>query len=151
MMDFADSLAREATAFQSQRVESIGVGVACGHRFRKRQDVSGDSSAASDKRICPDAHEVVYRAERAYLCPVANRDVTTEGGGIGQQDVIADQAVMSDVRVSHDKRVIANACDTAAFHGTAVDGYELANFVVITDFQARRFVRIAQILGRHAG
>ena len=143
MMDLADSLAGEAAPSQSQRINAVSVCVACGRRLRKRQDVFSDGCAAANEGICADADEMMDRAERAYLGPVTDYDVTTEGCGIGQQDVITDEAIVRDVSVSHDEGVIADTREATAFYGATVDGYELADFIVITNFQARRFASIA--------
>src|SRR5438105_1560970 len=57
---------------------------------------------------------------------------------------------MGDVGIGHDQVVIAYAGKRAALRRAAIDGDELADGVVIANFEARRFPRIAQILWREA-
>jgi len=49
--------------------------------------------------------------------------------------VVADDAVVRDVRVGHHKRVAAEFRDHPAAFGAAVNGRELANHVVVAEFQ----------------
>jgi len=53
---------------------------------------------------------------------------------------------MCDMGVSHDQRVIADPCNSAALDRAAVDGHALADFVVIADFKTRGFSPVAQVL-----
>src|SRR5882672_4012789 len=96
-----------------------------------------------------DANEVMNRTEGPHHRPLSYGDMASQGCGVGQNHVIADIAIVRDMGVSHDQRVAADAGQSAAFDGTAVDSDELANLVVITDFQARRLAGVSQILGRH--
>ena len=87
--------------------------------------------------------------ERAYRGPFLDRNVAAEGCGIGQNHVVANHAIMRDVGVSHNQDVAAHAGQSAALNGAAVDGNELANLVVVANFQARGFASVGQILRCH--
>jgi len=68
--------------------------------------------------------------------------------GVGHDDVVANRAVVSDVGVSHDEVVAADAGEASAFDGASVDGDELANDIVVADFETRGLALIADILWR---
>ena len=72
--------------------------------------------------------------------------VASQPGGRRQDHVVADDAVVRDVRVSHYQRVTADFCQHSAAFGAAVDRCELANHVVVADFDDRRFALEFQIL-----
>ena len=102
------------------------------------------------KRVRPDADKVMDRAQRSHHRPLSDRDVAAQGRGIGQDDVVADDAIVRDMGVGHDQRVAANAGQSAALDGAAVDGDKLANLVVVADLEARRFAGVGDVLRRHA-
>jgi hypothetical protein len=65
--------------------------------------------------------------------------------------VIADEAVVSDVRISHDEAVAADSRDSAALSGSAVDGDVLADVVMVTDLEARFLAFGAEVLWGGSG
>ena len=131
-------------------VQTIGVGVPRGGGLGERQHVASDGRAAADKRVRSDANEVMDRAQRAHHRPLSDRDVASQGRGVGQNHVVADVAIVRDVGVSHHQGVAAHAGQSAALDGAAVDGDELANLVVVADFEPGRFAGVGQVLRRHA-
>ena len=56
-----------------------------------------------------DAHEVMHRAESADCGPFLNDYVPTKRRRIGEDDVIANDTIVRDVRIRHDQRVAAHA------------------------------------------
>lgn len=64
--------------------------------------------------------------------------------------MVADVAVVRDVDVVHHQHVAADACQHPAAFGAAMDGGELADAVVIADFQARGLVAVLEVLRRGA-
>ena len=73
-----------------------------------------------------------------------------EGCGIGQNDVVADDAIVRDVSVGHHQRVAADASHPAALDRAPVDGDKLANLVVVADLEPRGFAGVGDVLRRHA-
>ena len=59
-------------------------------------------------------------------------------------------AVVGDVHIVHHQHVVADAREHPAALGTAMDGGELADAVVVADFQARGLAVILEILRRGA-
>ena len=64
--------------------------------------------------------------------------------------LIAERAVVRDVRVGHEQIVIADARHALIADGAAVDGAELADHVAIADLQARRLAGVFLVLRRLA-
>ena len=92
----------------------------------------------------------MYRTERAHHSPLSDRDVAAEGRGVGQNDVVADVAIVRDVGISHNQYMASHASQTAALDGPAVDGDKLANLVMVTDLEPSRFAGVGEVLRRHA-
>ena len=96
-----------------------------------------------------DAHELVHWAQRANCGPVFDCNVASECGGIGHDHMVPDCAIVCDVGIGHDQRMTSDTRQATAFHSAAIDGHELANFVVVSNFELCRFTCITQVLGRH--
>ena len=92
----------------------------------------------------------MHRTERAHNSPLSDRDVAAEGRGVGQNDVVADVAIVRDVGVSHHQYMAAHASQSAALDGAAVDGDKLANLVMVADLEPRGFAGVGEVLRRHA-
>src|SRR5579862_6343285 len=75
-----------------------------------------------------------------------NHAVAREPGGRREDHMVADDAVVRDVRVRHHQRVTANLGDHPAAFGAAVDGGELANHIIVANFDDRRFALEFQVL-----
>ena len=93
-----------------------------------------------------DAHELVEEAERADPGIVLDDAVPGQLSSICENHVIADQAVVTDVRVSHDQIVAAEASDAAAFDRAAMHGAELAKLVFIAHLEPYPLARVCEIL-----
>jgi hypothetical protein len=55
--------------------------------------------------------------------------VAGERGGVGHDDVVAEQAIMSRRGLRHEKTVVADLCDSAAAFGAAMNGDEFPNAI----------------------
>ena len=146
MVNLADAVFVETAAFEAGGVQSVGMGVAGGNGFGKGKHVAGDGGAASDEGVGTDVNKMVHRTKRAHRRPLFDDDMASQSCGVGQDDVVADYAVVGNVGVGHDQRMIADAGQASALSGAAIDGDELAYGVVVADFEARWFVLIAQVL-----
>ena len=73
-----------------------------------------------------------------------------ELGGVGENAMVADDAVVRDVDVVHHQHVVADARHHPAALGAAMNGGELANPIIVADLQARRLAVILEILRRGA-
>src|SRR5579864_3452049 len=113
-MNFANAFFAEAAAFETEGVQSVRMSPALGSGFGERKNVAGNGRPAADESMRADAHKVVHRTQRAYRGPILDDDMSTQGGSVCENDVIADHAVMGDVRVGHDQRVAADARQASA-------------------------------------
>jgi hypothetical protein len=146
MVNLADAVFGETAALEAGGVQSIGVGVAGGDGFGKGQHVAGDSGAAANEGVGTDANKMVHRAKRAHRGPFFHDDMASQSCGVGEDNVVADHAVMGHVGVGHDQGVIADAGEASTLGGAAIDGDKFADGVIVADFKARRFAFVTQVL-----
>ena len=146
MVNLADSVFGETAALEAGGIQSVGVGVAGGNGFGKGKHVAGDGGAPANEGVGANANKMVHRTQRAHRGPFFHDNVASQSCGVGQDDVVADHAIMRDVGVGHDERVIADASEASAFGRAAIDGDKFADSVVVADFEARGFVFVAQVL-----
>src|SRR5690606_34066547 len=69
---------------------------------------------------------------------------------VGEDDVVAELAIVRDMHVSHDPVVAAQARDATVLYRTKVDGDEFTDRVAVADDQLRRFARVLLVLRRSA-
>lgn len=134
-----DALGREAATLKPDGVSAIGAIFARGAGLGKWQDVLSDDGAAADVGMSSDTDELVNRAESADDSPLFDSDVSGERGGVGHDDVVSDEAIVSDVGIGHDEAVTADLRELAALNCAAVDGDVFTDFVVIANFEAGGF------------
>src|SRR5208282_5478068 len=101
MMDFVNALLAETTALEPNRIQPICARIAGSGSFGKGKNIAGNGGSAANKRVRSNANKMVYRTQRAHLGPLPDGDVAAESRGIGQNDVVADHAIMRDVGVRH--------------------------------------------------
>ena len=80
---------------------------------------------------------------------VANFDVAAEQRAVGENDIIAQSAVMTDVRSRHEKIVIADGRRRSG-SSAAMDLHMLADEVVVADAQISLLAFVGSVLGRIA-
>ena len=136
----------EAGTLQADAIEAVRVGLALGGSQREGQNILGDGGATAYVGMLPDTAELVHRAERTDTGIVLHRDVAGQGGAIGQDAMVADGAVVTDVGVGHDQAVAANAGSATASLRSAGDGDVFADGVVIADLERGGFATVFQIL-----
>ena len=122
------------------------MGVAGGNGFGEGKHVAGDGGAASDEGVGTDANKMVHRTKRAHSSPFFHDDMASQSCGVGEDNVVADYAIVRNMRVGHDERVIADAGEASTLCGAAIDGDKFADGVVVADFKARRFAFVTQVL-----
>src|SRR6266571_5301624 len=149
MVNLADSIFGETAAFESGSIQSVGVGVAGGNGFGKGKHIAGDGGAASNEGVGTDANKMVHRTKRAHRSPFFDDYVASQSCGVGQDDVVADLAVMGNVGVGHDQRMAPNARDSAALGGAAIKRGKLAHDIVVADFEAGRLSFVTNVLRSH--
>lgn len=86
-------------------------------------------------------HEAIAGDERA----IVYLDMAAKQRAVGDDDVVADVAVVRDVGVGHEEIVVPNYCIFFVFVG-AMNGHAFAKGVVVSNAQARRSVFVFQVL-----
>ena len=82
-----------------------------------------------------DLAELVHQREAAENHMIVHVDVSGQRSGIGEGDVVADDAVVGDVDVGHDPVVVTDPGQAATIAGAAAEGAELADHVAVADDQ----------------
>ena len=77
---------------------------------------------------------------------ILNRDVAGQANRVGEDDVIAQLAVVSDVRVAEEESVGADA-GGGLRNGAAVHGGVFTEHIVVADLEVGRLAGILQVLG----
>lgn len=72
--------------------------------------------------------------------------MTGDLGRIGNDRVIANLAVVSNVYVVHEQDIVADPRNHPAALGATMDRSKFADFVVVTDLQSRRLAPVLEIL-----
>jgi len=96
--------------------------------------------------MCSDAAKGVDARECSDGRVILDSNVPAQRGGIRQDDVAPDDAVVSDVYVHHEEIVIANLRMSAAPLCSPMDIHELAKYVMGTDCQECLFAFELEIL-----
>ena len=99
-----------------------------------------------DVGVFSNAAELVDRAEGADLGVIFDGDVAGESGAVDENGVIADEAIVGDVRVGHDQVMAADAGDGAAFDRAAIDRTEFAEFIFVADFEGNALAPVSEVL-----
>ena len=102
-----DLLAREAAPAQPDDVEAREMG-AVADRHAVRDDVVLDARHAADEGVLADAHELVHGRRRRRGWRSRRSAMAGEHHVVGADDVVADLAVVRDVRVDEEQAVVAD-------------------------------------------
>ena len=81
---------------------------------------------------------------------IADLDVPAQGGHIGQDDLIADAAIVRHVRIGHQEIVVADARHAVAVHGAAVHRDAFTNDIAVADLEPGWLPLVLFVLGRVA-
>ena len=116
------------------RCIAIGWNVLGNHRTRTQDSPASDSGKLMNSDEAADDH-IVF-----------NHDMTSQGGAVSDDIMIAQNTVMSDMAIHHQKVAIADP----GYHSTAgrprIDGNELSNGIVVADDKLAGLPFVFQIL-----
>ena len=115
---------------------------------REGRHVAGGDRGAAHERVRPDAAELVDAREAAEGREVLDLDVAGERGGVGEDRVAPDEAVVGHVRLGHEQVVRPDAGEPPAPGRPPVDGRALAEHVAVADLDAARLPAELEVL-RH--
>ena len=112
----------------------------------ERQNGLFDDAAAAHNAVPAYVDELVHGAESAEIGVIVHCDVAGESDSVGNDGVVADDDVMGNVDVRHQKVVVTDGRDKAAALRTAVDGDKFADFITIADPGFGRLTLVFQVL-----
>ena len=144
-LDGADVFFWKTTALKTYQVHAAGAGWVSVHDH-EGWHVLHHFRVAADDRVFSDAAELMHRRQAGNDGVIFDSDVPGEADGIGEDDVVAELAVMRDVRVAEQQIVRADA-RRQILMGAAMDRGVLAEDVVIADFEPGRLAEVFEILG----
>jgi len=96
--------------------------------------------------MCTDLDKLMHASKSTQNHPVTDLNMPGQLGTVRDDDVVAQNAVMRNMNISHDPVVAAYLCDALITRRTNVDGAKLANGVAVANVQSARFTRIFFIL-----
>ena len=100
---------------------------------QERGEVDGDCGDSAQNRHAADAAELVNCNQPGEKGFVADFHIAAEGCSNNHDDIVADFAVVCDMRVRHQEAAVTDH-RFGAFMGGAVDGHAFAEAVVAADF-----------------
>src|SRR6266481_4088871 len=106
------------------------------HGERKRQSVFHYDRITADISLAAHPAELVHARVGADVRPVSDSDMTGESRGVGHDYLVAEKAIVRDVRLRHDEAVVAGFCDPAAARRAAMNRHELANPISPANFRS---------------
>src|SRR5471032_2613903 len=118
-------------------------------RVAKHSDVGGnvlaDGGAHAGKAVGADMAVLVNQGEAGQDRPVFNVHMTRQRSVIDQDAVVANDTVVTNVRVSHDQVVVAKGGLRTILHGATMNRDAFTDDVVITNDQACLFTFVLQV------
>ena len=147
VMQRGDRFARVTAAAHADLVEPIALCVITDSQG-ERQSVFDHYRIAADIGLASDTAELVYAGISADIRAIIDDHVAGQGRGVGHDYVIAEQAIMGDVRLGHQETIVASFRYSAAAGGAAMNSHEFADAIPPPDFSFSRLACELQILGR---
>ena len=93
-----------------------------------------------------DPAKLMYAGKGPNRRMISDRHMARERRRIGQNNVIAEQAVMTDMNICHQEIVIADPRLPAASFSASMNIHVFAEYVVVSDSQKRIFTLEFQVL-----
>ncbi len=135
----------EAVSFECHDVDTAS---SRGGTIRQHEGRNIVQHAAHPTDECEGSHggEVVNRCGPRECDMVVDVDMAAHQHGVGRDDVIADSAIVGDVRAGHEESVAADDRDTFFLFTGAIDGHRFAKDVLVSNVDSRVTSLVTQIL-----
>ncbi len=114
--------------------------------MRIGNDVIGHGGQTADEGLTTDTGELVHGAAAAEDGLVTDVNMASQHDIVGQDDVIAENAVMGDMRIGQEQAVVADAGDPATADRAAVHRHAFAYGAILTNDQCGIFTRLVKAL-----
>src|SRR3569623_75588 len=142
-----NDLGAETAAAQALDVEAVRRSRMARHHHERRH-ILGAAAAERGEAVLAETAELMYLAEAAKDHVILDHHMAGQRGIIGEDGVVADQAIVREVHVRHDPIVVADPGDAAALFGAAIEGAEFADDVAVADLEQSGFATVFLVL-RH--
>ncbi len=109
-----------------------------------------DPGHATDHGVGADPHELVHRRQAADDRKITHHDMPSQGGVVGEDNIVSDDAIMGNMRADHEKAFSPDLRQQTAAVRTRVHGDMFANAAPLTDDEFRFFAGIFKVLRREA-
>ena len=140
-MDRVDFRFVKTAPFHPFDIEAMQSGAVAGG-IAKWRHIFGNHRARAENRPAADANKLMDSDQTADNDIILNRHMAAEGGAIGDDITIADNAIMRDMAIHHEQVMIAHPGNHAAADRAGIERRELANLVVVADNQFARFASV---------
>ena len=148
LFEGGNGLAGSSGAAQPHEVGAMHERTAA-RRQHPRGEILRNPRHAADESVGADMPELVHCGKAADDRKIVHTHMPAEGGPVGHDDVVAELAVMGDVRVGHTQVAAADAGQAAPAFRAPVERGEFTDAVIVAEFQPRHFALELEIL-RHA-
>jgi hypothetical protein len=143
--DMVDAFYAEPSSFEADRVNA-GIAERVSSGLDKGGHVFAYQGAAADKSMLPEVYELVNGAHAADDGIIANHHMTGHLGIVTENTVIANNAVVRNVAVSHDQAVVSHLCGPTVA-AAAVNGHKFTDGRIVSNLYRGFFAFIFQVLG----
>ncbi|MEE3092454.1 MAG: hypothetical protein VX326_09295 [Pseudomonadota bacterium] len=126
---FAESAATEADDIDSREACTVADGDS------KRNDIAVHSRLRRNHRMVTDTAPLLHRGKAAHHHMVPDPRMASKRCVVRKDGVIADNAVMRDMRRDKEKAVIADNCPHRVNGGAGMHGHMLTDHAVMTDLE----------------
>jgi len=101
-------------------------------RDYERRDVFAETRSALGKCQSPNAHMLMKDTTAAEKCPIVHANVTAEQTTVGDDHIVANCAIVTEMRTGHQKILVADY-GRAPVRAPAMDGAVFANDILIAN------------------
>src|SRR5690606_14335757 len=110
------------------------------------RDIPQHNAATRAHGIGANSAELMYQGTATQHDIITDMDVSTQGGIVGHDQKISQDAVMGDMHIRHQQVVAADPDFALILHRSPMDGATFANNVVVTNNHAVRLPLLLLVL-----
>src|SRR5882724_4567877 len=126
-------LARELPALHADDIEAFEAGVlAIGEA--ERNDVPANPADASNHRLRSNPDKLVHRRQAADIDEVADLTMAAQCRGCREDNIVSDNAIVTDMAVVHEISASADSREAAALLRSDVHRHAFTNGASLPDF-----------------
>src|ERR1700683_2030547 len=125
----------EAFALQAYFIDPETLGLPFGHHQRKWRHILGDDRGGTNVGVAAHAAKLVHRRGKSNRCEIFDGHVSRKRRSIYKQVVVANVAVVPNVRRGQKQILVADGCPSATLRGAATDRHVFAKRISLADDQ----------------